>query len=150
MRTVFIALSLAVVAAAGGPAFAQASRPTAPAPAPLLAQASTGQSEIGCQVLEVSAFANRVHLVCGDLPSPDSNQESVAIAHPVSIYQGTTRYLAVETGSVLAPILIAMGHAAMAANQPLYVIHAVGAGSNPPGCLPADCRRALGFRFYRP
>jgi hypothetical protein len=82
-----------------------------------------------CQVIDVTAFADRVHIHCAVPPG-----QAGLIPVPA--------YFAVEATNPLADKMAALGAQALQNGRGLSITFVMNPASNPPGCAVADCRRA--------
>jgi hypothetical protein len=100
-----------------------------------LASAQPGANEgpAACNVVEIGAFSNRVHVQCA--PSIGNS------------FNGDFRpFYATEANSPMAQQLITLAAMARAANKPLRLTVRRNTGL-PAGCLASDCGRVLEARL---
>ncbi len=140
-------LALALLAS---PAAAQQGTVTIPSVGPGgVATLGPAAPELGrdCVIVDVAAFQNRVHVHCvapgggvtWGLHSRDYQpppQPDVGIV-----------YFAVGAASdpALADRVLHLATAAAHLNKPVHIFYRTDPTENPPGCLPADCRKLTGF-----
>jgi len=124
-------------------------------------EANASQLVRTCQLDNVAAFENRVHVHCrvaqtGAPGSPVSQAlgsflgGSTGAAGPISDAATAARlaaigYFAVESGSPLATRVLQLGATAVSNGRTVDIFFDDGAGANPPGCLQNDCRRLIGL-----
>jgi hypothetical protein len=83
-----------------------------------------------CDVTNVAAYDNRIHVRC--LTSPGSG--IWFFAYPISGASGYT-----------ANRMLAVAQTAFALNEDVYIYYMLNSDSNPPGCYATDCRLMTGI-----
>lgn len=96
-----------------------------------------GSTDVSCTVGEVAVYADRVHVFC---------KEGGAGWFANENNHGGIKYFAVAISDPIAPHVIAIASAALVTQRPIGVVFDPNGGANPPGCLAADCRKALAVR----
>ncbi len=105
---------------------------------PVPAQAQS-QGETSCQVTDVSAFADRVHVRC--VLSEVDRRFNSRLGLP------QIEYFAVANTGEFANSFATVATAARQANKPLAIIFSTDPNQNPAGCLTSDCRAAVSARL---
>lgn len=113
--------------------------------------AAAATSDRQCAIGDVSAFADRVHLLCTPPPQPDSAfAYSGAFGRQVYAAPYTALpYFATETSGSLADKVAAVGLAALQTGRIVTVTFDTDPAHNPPGCGTGDCRRIVALRLFR-
>lgn len=102
-----------------------------------LTPAAADQKSVGCMVVDVAAFSNRIHIHC---PSP-----SMALANLANNPQTMVPpYFAIEVTSPAAQGLLQLGQAGLLFKRGLIIFYDTDMSHNPIGCNQNDCRRLLG------
>ncbi len=102
-----------------------------------LAPAAAEQKNVGCMVVDVATFTNRIHIHC---PSP-----SMAFANLANNPQTMVPpYFAIEVTSPAAQGLLQIGQAGLLFKRGLIIFYDTDMSQNPAGCNQNDCRRLLG------
>ena len=96
-------------------------------------------TEAACTVAEVAANANLVHVYCNF---------GGGIANLGTDDMFVVRYFAVALNDPLAPHLVTIGSTSQLTGRQIAVLFNPDASANPPGCLAADCRRALALKGF--
>ena len=139
-------LALALLAA---PAAAQQGTVTLPSVGPNgVATLGPAAQELGrdCVVVDIAAFANRVHVHCVVPPSVHTGLYTRGYEPPPQPDVGIV-YFAVGTASDpgLSDRVLRLATSAAQLNKPLHIFYRTDPAENPPGCLSADCRRLTGL-----
>jgi hypothetical protein len=143
-----LALIIAFVFAAT-PAAAQQGTVTIPSVGPGgVAALGPATLELGrdCVVVDIGAFANRVHVHCVAPPSVHSGLYTRGYEPPPQPDVGIV-YFAVGAASdpALSDRVLRLATSAAQFNKPVHIFYRTDPAENPPGCLPADCRRLTGL-----
>jgi hypothetical protein len=140
---IIIALALCVA-----PASAQQETVTIPSVGPGGVAQLPAQTELRrqCQVMDVAAFTNRVHVRCPHGPTIRSGLYTRDYVPPPQPDTGVL-YFAVGASAdpALADRVIALASLAVQQNKEVVIFYRTDPAENPPGCLPADCRRLVGI-----
>ena len=91
--------------------------------------AAAAEQTRACKVVDVTAFANRVHVRCNPIAGGG------LMAPPT--------FFAVEIGSPMADKIVALASQALISNRTLQLTYEGLPGQNPAGCQVGDCRRLL-------
>jgi hypothetical protein len=88
------------------------------------------EASFACDVTNVAAFDNRIHVRCSVSPG----NGIYYFAHPTSSGSGWT-----------ANRMLAVAQTAFALNKPVWVYYNLSSDYNPPGCYTSDCRLLTGI-----
>jgi hypothetical protein len=139
-------LALALVAT---PAAAQQGTVTIPSVGPG-GGATLGPAvqELGrnCVIVDIAAFVNRVHAHCVAPAGVHSGLYTRDYQPPPQPDVGIV-YFAVGTASDpgLSDRVLRLATSAAQLNKPVRIFYRTDPAENPPGCLPADCRKLTGL-----
>ena len=103
------------------------------------------ETSTACKLDQVAAYDTRVHVRCKeydiyrDGSGAEHRQQSWRNAFDPNVI-----YFAVDAHSPLADRVVALASAA-GANDDVTIFFRTNAAENPPGCLPADCRKLTGL-----
>ena len=113
--------------------------------------AAAATTDRQCAIGDVSAFADRVHLLCTPPPQPDGAfAYSGALGRQVYAAPYTALpYFATETSGPLADKVAAVGLVALQTARIVTVTFDTDPAHNPPGCGTSDCRRIVALRLFR-
>jgi hypothetical protein len=139
-------LALALIAA---PAAAQQGTVTIPSVGPGgVATLGPAVQELGrgCVVVDIAAFVNRVHVHCVVPSGVHSGLYTRGYEPPPQPDVGIV-YFAVGTASDpgLSDRVLRLATSAAQLNKPVHIFYRTDPAENPPGCLPADCRKLTGL-----
>ena len=116
-------------------------------------EAVNGQSAVRsttCRIGNVGVFGNRVHVRCAAIESPiqaprpplgNLGQSAV----PMEAWLPTYFAVSLQSDAALANMTVSLATAAAAQNKQVQILFTAGAGANPTGCAPNDCRRLIGM-----
>lgn len=138
--------ALALVAT---PAAAQQGTVTLPSVGPGgVATLGPAVPELGrdCAIVDIAAFVNRVHVHCVVPTGVHSGLYTRGYEPPPQPDVGIV-YFAVGTASDpgLSDRVLTLATSAAQMNKPVHIFYRTDPAENPPGCLPADCRRLTGL-----
>lgn len=99
-----------------------------------------------CQIEDVAAFTNRVHVRCPYGPIVHSGLYTRDYEPPPRPDPGI-RFFAVgaTVDPALADRVIALASLAIEQNKHVVIFYRTDPAENPPGCLASDCRRLVGI-----
>ena len=148
MRIPVLAQILAVALMAA-PAAAQQGTVTIPSVGPGgVATLGPAVQELGrnCVVVDIAAFVNRVHVHCVVPTEVHSGLYTRGYEPPPRPDVGIV-YFAVGTASDpgLSDRVLMLATSAAQLNKPVHIFYRTDPAENPPGCLPADCRKLTGL-----
>lgn len=134
VKSSVFAVVLALISATGAASQSRVSAGTSQ-----LSQAAP-QSSVACTVLDVSVFADRVHVQCRVLLGQNG------LNGPATTLNAGD-YYAVPTDSSFAPIFANLATAAQQTGRSLTVVYWSDPSHNPPGCQASDCRAVVAARL---
>jgi hypothetical protein len=99
-----------------------------------------------CQLDSVAAFQNRVHVQCINTTGGDGLHSAPDLSANGRAGAGLWYFAVdVQADPGLANRVVELGASAIEQNAHVTVFFRTNPAENPPGCLPADCRRLTGL-----
>lgn len=148
MRVALLALFLALPLIAA-PASAQQGTVTIPSVGPGSVINLPAEPELRrtCQIADVAAFSNRVHIHCATGGTTFGSGLYTRDYVPPPQPDAGIFYFAVGAASdpALADRVIALATSVSQQNKQVQILYRTDPAENPPGCLPSDCRRLTGL-----
>jgi hypothetical protein len=140
-------LALALIAA---PAAAQQGTVTIPSVGPGgVATLGPAVQELGrdCVIVDIATFVNRIHVHCVVSSGGINNGLYSRDYQPPPQPDRNVVYFAVGTASDpgLSDRVLRLATSAAQLNKPVHIFYRTDPAENPPGCLPADCRKLTGL-----